>query len=200
MEGFSEWLEGSEFGRNTLAAAMVLFSFVAFTKKGWEAMAFLRDKTVAIAKMVSRIWTLLFLAPSRIEKKLDRVLDEQAHHRVILDRLTENGKYATFQCDLEGRIVDVNALYCQWLDCQPRDLLGLQWRSFFTFEQLKSWDERWKPAMQEGRRFSGEMEFSNGVKVVADVIKLFDGAGVHVGYKGFMRQVGIEADSPFGDA
>lgn len=174
-----------------VAAAILVFSL---TSNLFQSFKRFRGTVKAAGRMVGAY----FMVPYNIEHIKGRVgvlAAQQELNNLVTARLVENGTYGTFQCDLSGSNTDVNLLYCKWLDATEADLLEFGWRSFITRPDLAAWDAQWKPAMAEGRRFTGEMRFRNGIKVVVDVIKVHAG-GQHVGYYGFMRRIGIEVETP----
>lgn len=113
-------------------------------------------------------------------------------HRIAVDTqvILENGEYAAFYCDAEGRNIEVNNNYCEMLEAFPNDLLGYGWRNFIPPEEMERYDKQWKPAMEENRAYFGKLTFQTKTGSLVSVnmrVRALEDRGQVIGYRGFMR-------------
>lgn len=111
-------------------------------------------------------------AVARVETKVDRVESRQ----LILEataraRSNSDPNLAMFECDTEGKNIEVSDTYCRWLNLSREDLLGWGFMSYVHPADRESVREEWQACLEERRVYSKrhKMMTSEGTVMEVDV-------------------------------
>lgn len=128
-------------------------------------------------------------AITRNEAKLNGLIHNV---RVLGEKVDANDLFAYFECDVNGRNIDVSETYCRWLNCSEGELLGMDFLNFIPEGEQPGVIAHWDACRASGRVYQHRHNIvpRGGHPILVDVrCKPIPPGGAPVSWVGVVKRV-----------